>query len=123
MSRLVENLPLVLEGVRVYLGAVPSSQQSGKGANEGFGEKEGEAENWVLDESVTSMDLLQVDLTDESALRQKIYKRLEVKDNNLLAERSSVINDIDQRNIPPSKENRISQGEVESGERHLVETK
>jgi len=119
VSRLVENLPLVLEGVRVYLGAVPSSQQPLKGANEGFAEKEGEADNWVVDENVTSMDLLQMDLTDESALREKIYKRLEVKDVNILEERSSVINDIDQRNIPPSS----SHGEVTSSEHQLVEAK
>lgn len=119
VSRLVENLPLVLEGVRVYLGAVPSSQQPLKGANEGFAEKEKEAENWVVDENVTSMDLLQMDLTDESALREKIYKRLEVKDVNILEERSSVINDIDQRNIPPSS----SHGEVNSSEEQLFEAK
>ena len=118
VSRLVENLPLVLEGVRVYLGAVPSSQQPLKGTNEGFAEKEGEADNWVVDENVTSMDLLQMDLTDESALREKIYKRLEVKDGNILEQRSSVINDIDQRNIPPS-----SHGEVNSSEQQLVESK
>jgi hypothetical protein len=92
VSRLVENLPLVFEGVRVYLGAVPFSQQSLKAANEGLAEKEREADNWVVDENVTSMDLLQMDLTDESALREKIYKRLEVKDINNWEERSSVTN-------------------------------
>ena len=109
MSRLVENLPLVLEGVRVYLGATPSFQQSFKGANEGVAEerKEAESEKWVVDESVTSMDLLHMDLTDESALRRKIYKKIEVKnasaDVNLRIEKPPVTNDIDQRNTSPTK--------------------
>jgi len=126
VSRLIENLPLVLEGVRVYLGAVPS-QQSFKVANEGVSEKEHESEKWVVDESVTSMDLLQMDLTDESALRQKIYKRLEVKDVpadvKIFAERSSMINDIDERNTPPSKVNTRLKDAVKGSEQHLVEDK
>ena len=129
VSRLIENLPLVLEGVRVYLGAAPS-QQYFKGANEGVSEErtEAEAAKWVVDESITSMDLLQMDLTDESALRRKIYKRLEVKDAlaelNLPIERPPVINDIDQRNTPRTKVKTSLKSEVDGGgNQHLVEDK
>ena len=122
VSRIVENLPLVFEGVRVYLGAVPSTQQSSKVVFEEYAEKEGEADKWVVDENVTSIDLLHMDLTDESALRKKIYKRLEMKDDKILPESSSVINDINKRDIPPSKVNTsFQQGEkVKSSEQHLV---
>ena len=132
VSRLVENLPLVLEGVRVYLGASPSFQQSFKGVNnEGVAEerKETESEKWVVDENVTSMDLLHMDLTDESALRQKIYKKLEVKnapvaDINLLIERPPVTNDIDQRNTSLTKVKTSFKSEANvGGDQHLVEDK
>ena len=88
VSRLVENLPLVIDGVRVYLGAIagisPSSPSS-KGFPPGDVERErgeeGEDVKWVVDQDVTSMDLLQMDLTDEAALRKRIYKRLTLKDS------------------------------------------
>ena len=138
VSRMVENLPLVLEGVKVYLGAaagiLPSKKSVWLGSEGVAEEGEGtEAEKWVIDESVTSMDLLQMDLTDESALRQKIYKRIEVKDVlpdvNILAERSSL--NVEKGNgkiiklaaIQQPKVNTSPQREVHDGEQHLVADK
>ena len=138
VSRMVENLPLVLEGVKVYLGAaagiLPSKKSVWLGSEGVAEEGEGtEAEKWVIDESVTSMDLLQMDLTDESALRQKIYKRIEVKDVlpdvNILAERSSL--NVEKGNgkiiklaaIQQPKVNTSPQREVHEGEQHLVADK
>ena len=138
VSRMVENLPLVLEGVKVYLGAaagiLPSKKSVWLGSEGVAEEGEGtEAEEWVIDESVTSMDLLQMDLTDESALRQKIYKRIEVKDVlpdvNILAERSSL--NVEKGNgkitklaaIQQPKVNTSPQREVHDGEQHLVADK
>ena len=138
VSRMVENLPLVLEGVKVYLGAaagiLPSKKSVWLGSEGVAEEGEGtEAEEWVIDESVTSMDLLQMDLTDESALRQKIYKRIEVKDVlpdvNILAERSSL--NVEKGNgkitklaaIQQPKVNTSPQREVHDVEQHLVADK
>ena len=138
VSRMVENLPLVLEGVKVYLGAaagiLPSKKSVWLGSEGVAEEGEGtEAEKWVIDESVTSMDLLQMDLTDESALRQKIYKRIEVKDVlpdvNILAERSSL--NVEKGNgkiiklaaIQQPKVNTSPQREVHDVEQHLVADK
>ena len=138
VSRLVENLPLVIDGVRVYLGAIagisPSSPSS-KGfptgdVERGRGEEE-EVEKWVVDQDVTSMDLLQMDLTDEAALRKKIYKRLTLKDPivdvNIETEQQAVNNEtihvVNKKLVdkPPIKVNKNLKGEI--GDKKLIDDK
>ena len=78
MSRVLENLPLVVEGVQVYLSTVvglPTLYRGQVGVQEV--QEEQEEERWEVDTTVTAMDLLDTDLTDEKELKMKLFKRVE----------------------------------------------
>lgn len=78
VSKMVDNIPVVLEGLQLYLTTVTGLGPLYRDQN--ISESEGltsDAERYEVDRDVTAMQLLEVDLTDEVLLRRKIYKRVE----------------------------------------------
>ena len=76
-----ENLPLVLQGMRIFASVVMTGSPSVRGVA-GPGSREHSRDLLVLNPEVTALDLLEFDLTNPSLLRDKIFtKPLDLAEN------------------------------------------
>jgi len=93
-DQMMKNLPLVMEGMKLYTqvltGAkftLPPILKNPLRNQDNFpSETDGSSYRMELDLSVSSLDLLELDITNEAVLHNKLFKRIEIDEEYIPAE-------------------------------------